>query len=372
MKTVCDKNQCAGCMACVNRCPKNAISIVDEVRWLNAVIDEGKCVNCGLCENLCPQLNKPATNRPIECFQGWAEAKEIRYTSTSGGAAACITKAFIEKGGYVCSCLFHQGEFLFKITNSIEQSKLFAGSKYVKSNPGDIFEQIKCRLESGKNVLFIGLPCQVAGLKNYLGKTERERLYTIDLVCHGTPSIKMLDVFLKQNGIELRELKNIKFRSKDGMGLSIQDANVSMPGTVDAYLISFLNALNYTENCYSCQYASLNRVSDITLGDNWGTELTEELPKGVSLILVNSEKGKEILINTRLILKNVDIKKAISANGQLSNPSKMPTKRNEFMNGIEAGKRYKTLVSRIYRKQYMRQILKGYAIKLHLRKTGGV
>ena len=372
MKTVCELNQCAGCMACVNRCPKNAISVEDEVRRLNAVIDEEKCVSCGLCENVCPQINKPATNCPIGWFQGWAEEQEIRYTSTSGGAAACITKAFIEKGGYVCSCMFDQGEFLFRITNSKEESKLFAGSKYVKSNPGDIFEQVKQYIENDREVLFIGLPCQVAGLKNYLGRTERERLFTVDLICHGTPSIKLLDTYLKQNGLELRKLKNIKFRSKTGMGLSIKEANVSMPGTIDAYLLSFLNALNYTDNCYSCQYASLNRVSDITLGDNWGTEYSDELAKGVSLILVNSEKGKELLINTRLILKDVDVKKAISANGQLSNPSKMPSKRDEFMNGIEEGKKYKKLISRLYRKQYMRQILKGYAIKLRLRKMGGV
>lgn len=173
MKTVCELNRCAGCMACVNKCSLKAIDVINDIKHFNAIIDENKCVKCGACEKVCPQLNTPKKNNPLQWYQGWAKSSEIRKNSSSGGAAACITKAFIEDGGYVCSCLFNNGEFNFKIIHTLEEAKSFAGSKYVKSNPSGIHEKIRVLLNENKKVLFIGLPCQVAGLINYLQNTDK-------------------------------------------------------------------------------------------------------------------------------------------------------------------------------------------------------
>lgn len=369
MKTVCGINMCAGCMACVNKCPREAINIVDNMKHFNAIIDEKKCIECGLCEKVCPQTNTPEKNDPIKWYEGWTNDDIIRSHSSSGGAAASIAKAFIDDGGYVCSCLFEGGAFIFRITNMEDSAKRFAGSKYVKSNPGNVYKEIDELLKAGRKVLFIGLPCQVAGLKNF--SHNNDKLFTVDLICHGTPSAKTLDLFLRQNGIEIKALKNISFRSEAGMGLTKDGFGVSMPGTVDPYLLSFLNALNYTENCYSCKFASRKRISDITLGDNWGTELKNEMRKGVSLILINTNRGNELISKANLELLDVDVERAIAANGQLSQPSKAPETREWFMDALIAGEKYNHLVRKVLPKQYMRQILKGYAVKLHLKKLGG-
>lgn len=178
-------------------------------------------------------------------------------------------------------------------------------------------------------------------------------------------------MFLKQNGVEMEKLKDISFRSNEGMGISSREKCVSMPGTVDAYLLSFLNALIYTDNCYSCKFATTDRISDITLGDSWGTSLRDEMRKGVSLILVNTEKGGALISEADIDLHDVDIDRAIAANAQLREPSYAPTKREWFMSQLEEGKNYNSLVRKALPKQYTRQVIKGWAIKLHLKKSGG-
>ena len=285
MKTVCEKNKCNGCVACADVCPKKCIEIKDQIVAFNAIINEDLCINCKLCERTCPNTNKPAKKRPIEWKQGWAKA-DIRRNSTSGGAASSIMQSFIKSGGYVASCLFENGHFLFDITNDMEVAKRFAGSKYVKSNPTGIYKKVQNRLKTDK-VLFIGLPCQVAALKNYI--KNQENLYTIDLICHGTPSVKLLEQYLNERGYKLDKLKDIKFRTKNAMGKCINEQTIHLSKGMDHYLCSFLESINYTENCYSCQFASLERVSDLTLGDSWGTEYKEQEKNGISLLLAQTE-----------------------------------------------------------------------------------
>ena len=139
---------------------------------------------------------------------------EIRINSTSGGVASAIIESFIKIGGYVSACHFKNGNFVFEITNNLEIAKTFSGSKYVKSNPIGIYDQIKDRLKTHK-VLFIGLPCQVAAVKNYF--EDEDNLYTIDLICHGTPSAKLLEGYLLEKGYQLSKFKNISFRGESGV-----------------------------------------------------------------------------------------------------------------------------------------------------------
>ena len=202
---------------------------------LNAFIDENECINCGCCKKICPNVNLPKRSEPIEWKQGWTITK-LRENASSGGAASAFINTFIRSGGYVASCLFEQGEFLFKITNLETEAKRFAGSKYVKSNPRGIYKEIAKYLSSNK-VLFIGLPCQVAALKNYIGDTRQ--LYTVDLICHGTPSIKLLDLFLKEHGLNIKEIEDIKFRIKTDMGLRVDGKKITSDRVIDEYLCAF-------------------------------------------------------------------------------------------------------------------------------------
>ena len=369
MSTVCPAEQCTGCRACEAICTKKAIRLVDSVDKVYAEINEELCVHCGMCERVCPNHNLVQKNEPIEWHQGWANDTEIRKTSSSGGIAAALTQSFIENGGYVCSCYYDKGEFNFHTTNSTKEAHRFAGSKYVKTNPFDAYKDVEKLLKNGERVLFIGLPCQVAAIKNYVPKNLQEELYCIDLICHGTPSVKLLKMFLKQHGVSIASVEDIQFRTDGKTGFSIK--TVATAGTVDRYLISFLNALSITESCYNCKYACKARVSDITLGDNWGTELVGELQKGLSLILCITEKGLKLIKDADVKLEDVNISKAIEKNGHLSCSSVKPAQRDEFFTKIKSGANYDRLVLKIFPKQSIRQILKGITIKMKIYKIRG-
>ena len=245
-----------------------------------------------MCEKVCPNNNPVDKVQPQKWYQGWV--CKTREQSSSGGAAAGLTQNFIQNGGYVAACLFRDGEFVFDITNDLDYARKFAGSKYVKSNPKNIYSKIHERLKQGDRVLFIGLPCQVAALNNYI--KDKKNLYTVDLICHGSPSPIILEKYLAENYVDIKKIKDLNFRNKDGFGLRSGYKRISFDDGSDLYTFAFLTSLDYTENCYSCRYATLDRVSDITLGDSWGSELeAEEQKKGISLILCQTEKGKELL-----------------------------------------------------------------------------
>lgn len=366
-KLVCEKNKCNGCNLCANVCPRNCIKVVDEISTFNAVIDENKCVNCKICEQICPNRSLPIKISPIEWRQGWS-SREIRKKSTSGGAASAIIKAFIESGGYVASCLFNEGQFIFDITNDLNVAKKFAGSKYVKSNPSGIYKKIQERLKSDK-VLFIALPCQVAALRNFI--KDQDNLYTIDLICHGTPSVKLLEKFLSERGYSLNDIKDIKFRTKVDMGLSVDGEKINISRVMDEYLCAFLASIDYTENCYSCQFASLERVSDLTLGDSWGTEFKDQEKNGVSLLLAQTEKGNALMSMSNMELYDVDLDNAIANNHQLAHPSYQTPKREKFMKMIVDGKSFKATTFVVLPKMVIKQRIKLLLIKMHLIKTGG-
>mgnify|MGYP004494196751 CR=1 FL=1 len=337
MKTVCEIDKCNGCYACISICPQKCINIKDGIVSINAVIDESKCIKCNMCKKVCPNITKVLKKKPLLWKQGWASTN-IRHDSTSGGAASEIIIKFIEEGGYVASCYFEGGQFKFDLINDKEDAKKFTGSKYVKSNPEEIYEKIKRRLKTNK-VLFIGLPCQVAGLRNYI-KNE-ENLYTIDLICHGTPSPILLKRFLMEYGYDISTIKNIKFRTKNDMGLSVNGKKLKPYRVADEYICAFLSAIDYTNNCYSCQYATLERVSDITLGDSWGTDIANEASKGISLMLIQTNKGKELIDKSDLELYEVNLKNAIDNNHQLQHPSVFTNKGKAFMKSIKKGRSFK-------------------------------
>lgn len=377
MRTVCRDNSCTGCMACIGKCKKNAITIKDSIVAYNAVIDEDKCVNCGMCEKVCPNNQAVEKRKPIDWKEGWA-SENIRECSSSGGAASAMMKYFVENGGYVAACLFKQGEFVFEITNHVEELINFAGSKYVKSNPIGIYAKVIEKLKSGNKVLFIGLPCQVAAVKNSIAMLPseiKENLYTVDLICHGSPSPRILSMALEEKGIDIKKLTKIRFRNKTNFGLSSQDGGqgyktLTPAGVQDMYTYAFLTSLDYTENCYSCQYATIERVADVTIGDSWGSDLPQqEQGKGVSLLLCQTDKGVNLVKNSGILLKKVDIDKAIEANHQLRHPSVAPNIREVFFAGLDKGF-YKS-VSRCAPKVYYKQKTKEILIRLKVIQGGG-
>lgn len=362
MKTVCLLDQCAGCMACVDSCPKKAIDIEDGMAAYNAVIDESKCINCNNCHSVCPRNTPCEVRKPLYWRQGWAENDEIRNRGSSGGVALAIETAFVRLGGIVCSCSFEEGKFIFTFIDKENELVKFTGSKYVKSDPAGAYKGIKYFLEKGDKVLLVALPCQIAAAKNFVKGKSEKNFFTIDLICHGTPSPRILEIFLKIYKYEFNDIKDIKFRTKSIFQLAENQKSIGTWGIMDKYSIAFLNSISYTENCYHCEYARKERVSDITLGDSWGNELAAEAQeKGVSLLLCQSEKGEKLLKMAKLHLEEVDIEKAIDYNDQLRHPSRKPKKRGYFFRQINKGISFNWIVLRCYPficfKQFVKKIL---------------
>lgn len=368
MQTVCELNKCAGCMACLDICPRGAIKIIDDLAAYNATIDSDKCVDCGLCHNVCPNNNKLPLTEPIMWVQGWAKKEFERAKSSSGGFATAIAKSFVNFGGYVCSCLFENGEFRFKIENTVAGVEKFRGSKYVKSNPDGVYRSIKKLLSQNNRVLFIGLPCQVAGVQNFVGTKLQNNLYTVDLICHGTPSPQMLEMYLLQDfRLNIRQLSKIGFREKTTFDLKIDKKRLLPNRVQDKYTMAFLDGMNYTENCYSCRYATKKRVSDLTVGDSWNSNLSiEEQKKGISLALCQNEKGKWLLDIADLEIFDVDAEKAIKGNRQLQKPSPITEEHNRFMKSMKKYRRFSLAVTVAEPRKCLRQDIKTLLYKLKI------
>lgn len=369
MNTVCELNQCTGCMACTTICPKEAVSIQDSLSEYNAVIDSDKCVDCNACHKVCQCNTQPLLRKPLLWKQGWAQDKKIRDHASSGGVASSIELSFIKNGGVVYSCSFINGDFRFiRVDNEAELIKL-QGSKYVKSNPDGVYKAIKSDLQKKRQVLFLGLPCQVAAVLNYCG--EHECLTTIDLICHGSPSPKLLEMFLKDQRLSLSGISDIEFRTKAKFQLKPDQVALSAPRITDYYTMLFLNGTTYTENCYSCGYAKTVRVSDITLGDSWGSELPmEEQKKGISLLLIQTKKGAQLVENSNLKLLDIDIEKAVANNHQLNRPSVKNSKREKFFTEIRKGKTFTKATIACFPSQHIKNSIKKVLISLRI--MGGV
>lgn len=358
-KFVCEENMCTGCKACVDKCMKDAITIKDSLDSFNAVIDKDKCIDCGACHKVCPNNTPVELKEQLSWHQGWTNDKAEREKSSSGGFATALSKSFVKNGGVVCSCSFSNGDFIFEMANLEEEVEKFRGSKYVKSNPIGIYKKVRDLLKEQKKVLFIGLPCQVAAVKNFVGSDSyQENLYTVDLICHGTPSVEILKNYLEQYKIKLKDVKEISFRTKNSFVLKNNEKSIIDSCIQDRYTMTFLSSLNYTENCYSCRYATDKRVGDITIGDSWGSEITEEIKKGISLVMCQTEKGEELLKLVPFHFEEVDVKKAKLSNHQLRHPAIAPEERKVFFEGIKSGKKYDAIVAKIYPQKCLKQRIK--------------
>lgn len=364
---VCERGKCTGCQACADICPKGAVAVKEHIDSVEAWIDSDKCIHCNLCRKVCPNYVSVEQKIPLAWYQGWSNSENERKNSSSGGFAAEIARAFIRNGGAVCSCTFDEGRFIFKTVDALDALNQFKGSKYVKSNPRGAYKEIMKRLRSGQDVLFIGLPCQSAAVQNYVGDKYRDKLVTVDLICHGTPSAKLLENYMEECNYKLSEVKEIAFRDKNYFNISADGKMLIHPRIQDRYTLAFLKSLLYTQNCYSCHYATDLRVSDITIGDSWGSNLAvEEIDRGISLALCQTEKGKALLTRANVCLKEVDVQQARENNRQLCHPAKMPAGRFVCIKFIQAGLPFGLAVAMVYPVICIKQTVKKILLKMHL------
>jgi coenzyme F420-reducing hydrogenase beta subunit len=377
------KSICTGCHACFSICPASSISMREDAEgFLYPEINNRLCTKCSLCENICPVLVQGDERKPLRVYAAKNQDEQIRFESSSGGMFTLLSEAIILQGGVVFGARFNEKwEVIHDYTETVKGLTVFRGSKYVQSVIGDTYKHAKRFLESGRMVLFSGTPCQIAGLKAFL-KNDYDNLLTVDLVCHGVPSPavwrKYLDEVVEKMCpppppiIETRldYIKTINFRDKTFgwqiFGFLIQFAieaamtNRNIIGTInfrekhrgwkksgaaihsfkygitehgDIFVKGFLRNLYLRPACYECKSRSLKSGSDITLGDYWGIQ--NILPdfdddKGVSLVMINSDKGRRIFCQLQCIAVETDYDSAFAGNQSIERSPVMPVKRIVF------------------------------------------
>lgn len=331
---VCEKNKCTGCFACYNICPKNAILMEENSNgFIYPKIDEEKCIKCGLCKKVCPSINALEKKYPLKCYAAISKKDNIRKNSTSGGIATTISNIIIDNGGIVYGAAFISECNVEHVrVESKKDVEKLQGSKYVHSYINETYKKVKEDLKTNK-VLFIGTPCQIAGLKKYLNK-EYENLILIDIICHGVPSQKYLKEEVKRLIGDIN-IDRIYFRNGNQYGLYPSKNNKIINGQdigESPYSDAFMNGLTLRENCFNCLYAGSKRVSDITIGDFWGLSVDSkfyaEKEKGVSVILINNLKGEKFFneIQDNFNIEERSTEEAIKGNSQLMHPA--PKNRN--------------------------------------------
>ncbi|HKL94462.1 MAG TPA: polysaccharide pyruvyl transferase family protein [Clostridia bacterium] len=341
-------SECTGCGACFNICPTDAISMKqnDEGFW-TPYIDMEKCILCYKCDKVCP-VRTPKTNSNYENPECYAVAAtdEIRLCCSSGGVFGLLAEDYLKNGGYVCGAKFDENfDLNTVIISDINNLTPLLRSKYVQSNTKKVFTEIKALLSEDKQVLYCGCPCQVAGLKQFLGK-DYDNLLSIDFVCHGAPSSKALHKYLSDS-FNVENIDRVDFRDKEVFGWST-DMNIfykdgsaeRIPFKNDSYYNAFLKQLMLIESCTKCKFATIPRQGDLTLGDFWGVaEFDRSLDdhKGTSILLINNQKGKSKIskyFNMFPINKKTPLDWATKLNKSLLHPYPVHFARKRFFDNL--------------------------------------
>lgn len=377
-----DQKQCCGCSACVQKCPKHCISIKeDNEGFLYPIVEKDYCIDCGLCEKVCPVLNQGEKRQPIKVFAAKNKNEEIRLQSSSGGFFTLLAEAIIKEGGVVFGARFDDNwEVRHDYAETIEGLDVFRGSKYLQSRVENSYQKTEVFLKQGRKVLFTGTPCQIAGLKCFLGK-EYDNLLTIDFVCHGVPSPGVWrryldetivhicennsfssDPFLKENV----QIESISFRDKS-TGWKTYSFSITASATTrsgrrnilsnsevfskNTFMKGFLANLYLRPSCYACPAKCGKSGSEITIGDLWGAPSIigyEDDDRGTSLVIVNKNISypKEDLC---LWLKEIDYASAIAYNPCIEKSVNINHKRKQFYSSFQTTYSLTKIVNKLTR-----------------------
>lgn len=341
-----DKKKCCGCSACVQKCPKQCISMKrDEEGFDYPFIDKEKCINCNLCESVCPCLNSNSSRKPIHIYAAFNPDNNIRKKSSSGGIFSLLAQRIISNNGVVFGAKFNnQWEVVHDYTESLEGIDTFRKAKYVQSDINRCYIQVEKFLKEGRQVLFSGTPCQIIGLKFFLRK-DYYNLITVDTICHSVPSPGIWKQYLNElcikNNDILNNIKSIDFRDKKtgwnnySFHIDAEKWHLHSIGYKNYYMKLFLNNVINRPSCSKCPAKPFKGLSDITLGDFWGIEtifpeMNDNL--GVSLVLVNTNIGYQLLQDLKLRLEPTTLTKIIDLNPSLTKSTISSDKRLLFYN----------------------------------------
>lgn len=349
---------CSSCAACANVCARSAISMqLDSEGFYRPVIDAEKCVQCGACERVCP-WNKSVENPNVadvspKTVAAYAKDESVRLQSSSGGIFTVLAERVLDDGGVVVGVAqtapTRFGHIV--VENKADLAKL-RGSKYVQADVGLVYREVRNLLKAGRKVLFSGTPCQVAGLYAVLGNAASADLFTVDIVCHGTPSVKVFEKYVRELEKEKSSLvASSRFRDKR-MGWRLFSMTSSL-NTIsgdcfqfsktlreDKFMRVFLQNICLNSSCADCHYGKLPRIADITLGDYWNIAKVHpqmDDNKGTSVVLLNTEHGRALFesVADKVFQCDSKVKYAIAGNPCIVRSSTPHPKRAEFFANLD-------------------------------------
>ncbi|MBW9203927.1 4Fe-4S dicluster domain-containing protein [Bacteroidales bacterium SW292] len=322
---VASKTACTACMACIDSCNHNALSYdIDKNGFFSIKVNTQQCIGCGACTKHCPVLNvTPNENKHyLECFSAWSNDDKLRERSASGGGFIAIAMEIIKQGGIVYGAVIDGLAVKHKRIEYADELHLLQGSKYQPSILAGIYKSVRSDLNAGRLVLFSGLGCQVAGLYSFLGKGKNyDNLFTIDTICGGVSTMlpiinlnrenkytSIISFRDKEHGWQSRGFKyQLKMLATDGQIVNLSDQNM--------VIRAFCNKIGKRDSCLDCSFSGIHRMSDCTIGDFWGIEIDEkEERKGVSALLVHSERFSVFVRSCNITLNRVDWEKIATSN----------------------------------------------------------
>lgn len=370
-----NKEDCCGCSACSLVCPKKCISLeADQEGFQYPVVNTDTCINCNRCVQVCPVLNASneratdgemedrteythrkisETLKPVQTFIAYNQNSTVRQASTSGGVFSVFAEYVISNNGFVYGAAFDKNfNIVHDCASTAKGFGAFRGSKYVQSDQAGVYSKVKSQLDEGCIVLYSGTPCQVVGLKRFLGK-EYDNLITVDIFCHGVGSPKYWKKYLHfMEGKYKAPIHEIRFREKTYgynsacMAVYFNNGKSShRDHDADLYWTAFSKCYIFRPSCYACRFKTINHCSDFSIGDYWGDEnLGSDFraANGCTLLLVHSMKGQEIMkkVAPYIRVESIDLEKALLVNGghmpsKLISSSPKPIDRDQFFDSID-------------------------------------
>lgn len=370
---VVNSEQCTGCAACAQKCPRDSITMMpDSEGFSHPHVDKVTCITCGLCVDACHVLHAVELANPKDALAVSSSDRDIFDASASGGAFALVARQFIRRRkGIVYGAAFQSAALVAHEGVSTEEDiRHLQNSKYVQSSTEVVFRQVEADLKQGRSVLFSGTGCQVAALKTFLGRTY-DSLYSIDIVCHGVPSPLFFqrhvaslcvpersEFFFRYKGTDLKSKYCLSIE-QDGRRVYYKHSSD------DTYMNLFMHGISLREACYSCSYARSDRCGDLTLGDVASICYPREAIPRTSLtgVLVNTAKGRELLDMAEaepMKVYPLNLNQYIQSNTQLNQPPVRPAERDSI---------YAVAMTEPYRASRLKHFMVRPAIKIKLKNT---
>lgn len=309
MPILADRTLCTGCTACMNKCSKNAIVMqADTTGFLFPIVSKNVCVECGVCTKSCPIVTKVKSETPkeIHAYIMQNTNEKIRAESTSGGAFTSIAEIIIDRGGVVFGAAF-TSEFVVKhrYVETKADLALFRNSKYVQSEIGNTYRKVKEFLKSERWVCFSGTPCQILGLLGYLGTVSKDRLITVDLVCHCVPSPFIFNKYIDYQKKHIGNFDKLVFRDKKfGYSYSTmalykgEKCDYRNGSESDLWFRAFLHGFCDRDSCNFCGAQEWPRHSDITIWDCFAVRNIDKSfddNQGTTSVVSWSSKGHDVI-----------------------------------------------------------------------------